>query len=567
MLPFLMLATDPGRFLHSPLGVQLVTYFPQLDTDALIITAGLFAVAMMMLANAASLLAEVMRARYAHGLGHWLQLRLVRHVLSQPYAYHLRRNSSVLTKTIVNDVDRFTHRIVFPLYDVFCCVSTSFFLLVALFVLEPWAAPLAIFALGSYYGLVFRVLRRRRQEVSQRMNAAMQGQFFVLGQLFSSLKMILTRHCEAFFAKRFEQSSSAYASAATRIPVYSSGPKYLLEPVAFGALMVWIIVEIAAGNDVMRVLPAAGMVAMACYRLLPSLQLLYGRLVVLTSMRHAVDEIVAELRSAARAAPPATSQPTSERSLSWQRTLELVDVTFAYPNATTSALRQLNLQICKGEFAGLVGATGSGKSTAADILLGLLEADEGQVRLDGRPLGRDDMPAWRERIGYVPQKVVLLDTTIEENIAFGLPREAIDPERVREAARVAQMLEFIEGHLPHGFQTPAGECGAFLSGGQQQRIGLARALYFEPELLVLDEATSALDNDTVARVIEAIRSNLDGVTILAIAHRLNTVRGCDTIFYMHGGVIECQGRFDELTARCPGFRRLAQLGEATQEAA
>jgi ABC-type multidrug transport system fused ATPase/permease subunit len=273
--------------------------------------------------------------------------------------------------------------------------------------------------------------------------------------------------------------------------------------------------------------------ALAGYRLLPSLQLLYAQLTQISSMRHTVDEVYDEfvVAEANRSILPAIiadrfAQATPFR---WRKAIALRQVSFSYPGISRAALNGLSLTIPKNTCLGVIGPTGSGKSTFVDLLLGLYQPTAGEILIDGRLLTPTLVPSWQASIGYVPQDIFLTDDTIARNVAFGLPDNEINPARLREACAMAQLLDFIEAELPDGFDTNVGERGIRLSGGQRQRIGLARALYCRPSLLILDEATSALDVATESKLLEALRTLSGKLTMVVAAHRLSAVAKCDQL--------------------------------------
>jgi ABC-type multidrug transport system fused ATPase/permease subunit len=273
--------------------------------------------------------------------------------------------------------------------------------------------------------------------------------------------------------------------------------------------------------------------ALAGYRLLPSLQLLYAQLTQISSMRHAVDEVYDEFVAAEtdKSVPPAISYEVlaPAQPLPWNDTITLREITFRYPGAAGTALEGLSLIIAKNSSLGVIGPTGSGKSTLIDLLLGLYQPTAGEILIDGRLLTPALVPSWQSSIGYVPQDIFLIDDTIARNIAFGCQDNEIDRTLLREACVTAQLLDFIEAELPRGFDTNVGERGIRLSGGQRQRIGLARALYHRPSLLILDEATSALDMATEAKLLQALRSLTGKLTMVVAAHRVSAVANCDQL--------------------------------------
>jgi ATP-binding cassette subfamily C protein len=318
-----------------------------------------------------------------------------------------------------------------------------------------------------------------------------------------------------------------------RTPVFANSARYVVEPLAFGGLVVAVLVLAARGRDFSDILPNLGVMALAGYRLLPSLQLLYAQLTQVSSMRHAVDEVYAEFVAAEidRSVPRAigTEPVTPARPFPWDTAITLCDVSYRYPGVSRSAVKGLSLIIPKNSSLGVIGPTGSGKSTLVDLLLGLYLPTAGDILIDGQLLTAARVPSWQASIGYVPQDIFLIDDTIARNVAFGLPDEKIDFARLREACAMAQILDFIEAELPDGFQTKVGERGIRLSGGQRQRIGLARALYHRPSLLILDEATSALDVVTEAKLLKALRSLAGKLTMVVAAHRLSAVENCDQL--------------------------------------
>ena len=259
------------------------------------------------------------------------------------------------------------------------------------------------------------------------------------------------------------------------------------------------------------------------------MQLLFGQLVLVSSNNYTLSQLEAEIFDIESDRFSIAASRSSEQSLTFEREICLQDITFQYAAAAAPTLEHFGLTIAKNESIGIVGPSGSGKSTLVDLILGLHTSQSGIILVDGIPLGHGNMTAWRRMIGYVPQDIYLLDETIAANIAFGVDPQEIHLDALRKAALGAQILDFIENELPHGFDTTVGERGVRLSGGQRQRIGLARALYHRPQILILDEATSALDHQTELAVMETIHQLQSTLTMITIAHRLSTLERCDRI--------------------------------------
>jgi ATP-binding cassette, subfamily B, bacterial PglK len=405
-------------------------------------------------------------------------------------------------------------------------------LLATLFLVQPVIALSAAIGLGGFYLITFRLLTRKRREIDENLRTHATGFYLEAHQMLGGIKPVKVHRAEEHFLGRFAGHSAILAKMGARVSILNSA-RYLVEPLAFAGLVVAVLLLAARGRDFSDILPNLGVMALAGYRLLPSLQLLYSQLTQVSSMRHAVDEVYDEFVEAETdgSVSPAISSDTLARAtpFRWNDSIILREISFRYPGASRSVLEALSLTIPKNTSLGVIGPTGSGKSTLVDLLLGLYQPTAGEILIDAEPLTPALVPAWQASIGYVPQDIFLIDDTIARNIAFGLPDTEIDPARLREACDMAQLLDFIEIELPDRFDSIVGERGIRLSGGQRQRIGLARALYHRPSLLILDEATSALDVATEAKLLEALRSLAGKLTMVVAAHRLSTIAGCDKV--------------------------------------
>jgi len=332
----------------------------------------------------------------------------------------------------------------------------------------------------------------------------------------------------------------------------------ILGMVQLGVVLVALLVldeaALAGGAFLTASLPELGLVLLGAQRLMPEIQKLYQSASTMRFGLAAVESVHADMmlgedRPDLRAGRKAAPIPLAE-------SLALRGVSFRYPSGEGPALADITLEIARGQKIGIVGTTGAGKSTLADVVLGLLRPDSGQVEIDGRALADEDIPGWQKVIGYVPQHIFLADTTIAQNIALGEMPDRIDWARIEEAARIAQLHDFVVSQLPQGYDTRVGERGVRLSGGQRQRIGIARALYKRSELIVFDEATSALDTLTEEALVDAIEALPQDRTMLVIAHRLSTVRSCDRIVVMERGRILAAGSWEDNLRDCPAFSNL-----------
>jgi ATP-binding cassette subfamily C protein len=428
----------------------------------------------------------------------------------------------------MNDVGGYSGGVLLPLLDSIARALTAALLLATLFLVQPVIAFATALGLGAFYMVVFRLLARKRQEVSEGLRMAFGGSYRDAQQMLGGIKPIKVHRAEEHFLSRFAGHSAVVARMTARVPIVANSTRYLVEPLAFGGLVLAVVVLAVRGRDFSDILPNLGVMAVAGYRLIPSLQLLYGQITALTSMRYSLDEVFEEFVAAEREGTGDVEISFGKaRPIEWRDALTLDDVSFIYPGNNRPVLDRFSVTIKKNSSIGFIGPTGSGKSTLIDLLLGLHRPTKGQVLIDRQPLTPELIRSWQATIGYVPQEIFLIDDTIARNIAIGVPDNEVDHTRLREVCAMAQILDFIETELPDGFQTTPGERGVRLSGGERQRLGLARALYHRPSLLLLDEATSALDTATEAKLIEALWNLSGTLTIVIVAHRLSTVTGCD----------------------------------------
>jgi len=357
---------------------------------------------------------------------------------------------------------------------------------------------------------------------------------------------------EKVYVQRFASPAQTYAQHQASAQVISQLPRFALEAIAFGGMLLVVLYLMARSGGFAEALPVVALYALAGYRLMPALQQVYG---AITQLRFVGPALEALHRDISDFQPFYEYENGNLQPLT--QSIAIKNIFYRYPNAARLALKDVSLNIKARTTVGLVGATGSGKTTTVDLILGLLEPNAGTLEVDGKIIDKSNRRAWQRCLGYVPQQIYLSDDTVAANIAFGVAPEAIDQIAVERAAKIANLHEFVSNEMPDGYKTSVGERGVRLSGGQRQRIGIARALYHNPQVLILDEATSALDNLTEQAVMEAVHNLGHNVTIILIAHRLSTVKECDTIFFLDKGEIHGHGTFEELTLSNERFRAMA----------
>jgi ATP-binding cassette, subfamily B, bacterial PglK len=508
-----------------------LTFLPPLDSNHLLVVAGSFSILMLFIASIGSIASEVIRIRYAYGFCHWLRKRLYESYAERPYGFFLLRNTADLNQKLW-DIMTFVQNVLLPLGEIVSRLVMVVLLVGTVFLVQPWVAIGAILILGGFYLIIFLWLRPRTRLIASDLQIHNTGFLKNTLQFLQGIKTVLLHGRSRYFMDKALYHSTEIGRAQSMIPIYSNGPRYMIEPIAFGGLVAIVIVLAIQGRPFSDILPNLSVMALAAYRLLPTLQLLYSQLVTVASNNYTLSQLEEEILQLEQESEVTSSDHITGAHLTFEKEIKLDHLTFYYPNPDAPIISDFSLTIKKNESLGIAGQSGSGKSTLVDLILGLHTAQKGWIFVDGQRLDSKNIINWRKMIGYVPQDIYLLDETIAENIAFGIPLEQINEKALKAAAEGAQILDFIEKEMPHGFQTMVGERGVRLSGGQRQRIGLARALYHKPQILILDEATSALDHATEAAVMETIHRLQGSLTIITIAHRLSTLDRCDRVIHL-----------------------------------
>jgi ATP-binding cassette subfamily B protein len=552
VLPFLGVLTAPERVVKIPLVHRAMLLFGVTTTSQLVL---LLAVAFGAAAVAAGALRLVLlwistRATLATGAD--FSSEAYRRTLYQPYQVHVMRNSSDVISGIIAKVSG-TIEILGLVLTVLNSGILLIFITGTLLFINPAVASSAILGFGGCYLAITRITRRRLRDSSHRISREQSAVLKALQEGIGGIRDVLLDGTQPVYDGIFRKADRSLRRAMATILFISNSPKFIMEALGMVliACLAFAITRTAGG--VASALPLLGAIAFGAQRLLPVLQQAYGAWATIAgsqaSLAGALDLLEQPVDDAALSAslPP----------LPFHVAVRFDALRFRYTDTGPWVLDDVNLSIAKGSRVGFVGTTGSGKSTALDLLMGLLAPTEGQLLVDGEPVSGARVRAWQRVLAHVPQHVFLADTSIAENIALGIPPADIDLDRVREAARQAQIATFIEGR-PEGYAALVGERGIRLSGGQRQRIGIARALYKRASVLIFDEATSALDNATEQLVMSAIDALNRELTIVLVAHRLSTVRRCDLIIELEGGKVIAQGTYDELLETSSSFRNLAR---------
>ncbi|TLM66211.1 MAG: ATP-binding cassette domain-containing protein [Deltaproteobacteria bacterium] len=496
--------------------------------------------------------------RFAAMRAHSFSYRLLEGYLHKPYSFFLGRNTADLNKTIFSEVGEIINGALIPALKVISGGFVATLIILLLFVVDPVLTMIVGLVLGGAFTGVYVVSRNFLRRLGEEQVLVNKQRFILASEALDGIKELRLMGREQNYLKRFAKASKRYAVCQASSKAVGDIPHYAIQAIAFGGILVMILFLMSRYGSLQGALPVIALYVFAGYRMMPALQELFKNVTQLRYYVAMLNSLHADLSSMQVPDKAAAAAIEAEGAAPLGGELRLEHVSFAYPGAESEAIRDLSLVIGRGNSVAFVGATGAGKSTVVDLILGLLEPTAGRITVAGQPLSGGNLRGWQKNVGYVPQTIYLADTSVAENIAFGLFPEEIDMQAVERAARVANIHDFIVESLPEGYATSVGERGIRLSGGQRQRIGIARALYHNPEVVVFDEATSALDNATEASVMEAIDSLKGEKTLLLIAHRLTTVQRCDRIFLLEQGRLCAAGSYDELLADSEAFNRMVK---------
>jgi ABC-type bacteriocin/lantibiotic exporter with double-glycine peptidase domain len=557
VMPFLSVLADPEKIRTVPIFNWAYTA-GGFDSDfAFLVALGLGSFAIIVISNLTQILRTWALARFAVMRVYSLSHRLLAAYLRQPYEYFLDHHSGEMCTQILSESEHFVNQFLRPAADVIAATLTVLAIIVVLLWVDPAVAIVAFTVLGSLYGGIFVISRKLIKRSGQLRAASNRERFRFANEALGGVKDIKLLGREAAYVDRYRAPAMRMARAIVTVQVLSQVPQYVMQAVGFGGIILLCLFlmnpsDLASGAALGGILPLLGVFAFAGQRLLPELSRLYQGLTQLNAGSAVIDLVHRDLTG--KKGPDL--QHNLPAPLGLKDELRLEHVSYNYPSADQAGLHDVSFSIKAGEKIGVVGMSGAGKTTLADIVLGLLRPREGHLIADGLEITDERLRAWQQTVGYVPQEIFLTDASVAENIALGLTPNEIDPNRLRNAAQIAQIDNFVREEMPQGYNTFVGERGVRLSGGQRQRIGIARALYHDADLIVFDEATSALDNLTEREVMVAIEALPGDKTIIMIAHRLSTIKMCDQIIVLDNGQLACVGDWDSLMYESAAFRKI-----------
>jgi ABC-type multidrug transport system fused ATPase/permease subunit len=548
--PFISLATRPQQIEQNQWLSWLYQQSNLNSQDRFLFLLGLIVIIVFYIKSFLSFNAQ--KSVFEFGYSHQGELasRLMQAYLAAPYTFHLGRNSAVLIQNILNETDRFSSGVMMPILTSISNGVVILALVLLLINTDPLAVVI-ILGIMTVALLLFNLLKDRLIVWGKEASESRTEMIRTINHGLGSFKETRTIGCESYFEKQMQEQTKRYSVSTSLALSFGNLPRFTIEAVLISFLIGFTFLSITANRqNAVNITSVLGIFALASIRLLPAVGNLVSAIGGIRYHAYSIERLyfdLKELENLQLESKLAVSAAVPESAiLAFNDTIALESVSYCYPNAPNQSLKRISIDIQKGQSIGLIGKSGAGKTTLVDVILGLLEPQQGDIKVDGVSI-YSNLRSWQNLIGYVPQSIFLMDDTLAKNIAFGIPNELIDRQKLHQAVEAAQLSELVE-RLSDGLNTVVGERGVLLSGGQRQRVGIARALYHQREILVFDEATAALDNETESLVTEAIKSLSRLKTTIVIAHRLSTIEHCDRIYMLEKGRVVRSGSFQEVVA-------------------
>lgn len=553
VIPFLGALTAPDKVFNQPIIFDIAQTFGIQSVDQLLLPITVLFISAILLANFTRVLLLWIITKLSFMAGADLSFEVYSRTLHQPYIVHLERNSSEVITGILNKVGGVVFNILMPSLTFISSLILLIMVITTLMIIDPVITSIAVIGFGSAYILITILTRKKIANNSVHIAYETTMLHKALQEGLGGIREVLLDGTQKLYCDIYRKADLSLKKAQGSNIFISSSPKFGMEAIGVSLIAIIAYTFSQQQGGVTAIIPALGAIALGAQRLLPALQNCYASWSTIAGARALLFDALVLLE-----------QPISKDAsnilaarMDFKESIRLDSVSFRYNKNTPWVLYNLNLEIKKGEIIGFVGETGSGKSTSLDLIMRLLEPTIGEVIIDGKPLTDVEQHKWRKNIAHVPQSIFLIDSSMAENIAFGVPKELIDIKLVQHAAKQAQIAEFIESQ-PSGYELQVGERGVRLSGGQRQRIGIARALYKKANVLIFDEATSALDDTTEKAVMDVIERLDRSITVLFIAHRLTTLRNCDRIIELKDGSVLNDDSYERMLEISPSFRNLRE---------
>ena len=555
IVPFMTIVGDPSVLEKDNLFSILFLKSNIDDPYEFIFYLGFICLATLAIATLISMFITWRLTMFANKIGIDIGDRLYTYYLNQEWLFHTIGNSSSLTKKIANETTRITSEILVPLMLMNARIVLTFFIVLLMFLHDPLILILFLLVFTLSYIILFKFVRKQLVINGKNISNMFLERFKLMSEGFGGIKEVLLLGRSNYFKERFIKAGNKLSYSLGINRTIALAPRYFMELLGFATMigLVLYLIKNSQGN-LGLILPILSAYALAGMKLLPALQQIYHSIAQVKGNLSAYETIREDLKNI-NTADTGQKVETNQQLWSKHNEINLKNITFNYPDKTIPALENVSLTIKPNSTVGFVGTTGSGKSTLIDVILGLIKPQQGEVTIDGTPLIKKNLRMWQNKIGFVPQSIFLTEGTIAENITFGIPQDLIDYVQIKKILKLAHLEEWVS-QLEKGVYTKVGERGVQLSGGQKQRIGIARALYYEADVLVFDEATSALDGITEKTIMDAINKFTGQKTLIIIAHRMKTIEKCNQIFMMENGRIVDRGTYQQLLEKNEQFKKM-----------
>jgi len=555
IIPFMSLVGDMSQLQQDTIIAQVYQASGIISELQFVFLLGVGALFVLFISAIFSIFTSWKLSMFATKVGTEISDRLYIYYLKQDWLFHASGSSAQLTKKIAIESQRVTNGIIMPLMRMNARIALTLFMSFTIFIYDPKVATIGFSFFAIAYLVFFKAVRLRLKHNGETISEVNEQRFRLMNEGFGGIKEVLLLGRDHDLIKRFNQAGRSLACSQGTNHALAQVPRYFMEFIAFGSMIALVLYLIVShDSNLSIILPIISVYALVTFKLLPAFQQIYANIATIKGNNAAFESIQQDLINSTKAKLETLKSEKNHIHLKQQ--ISLKDVTFTYPGKAEPALNQLNISILANSVIGIVGPSGSGKSTLIDIILGLIEPHHGQLKIDGTTINDHNRRPWQNSIGFVAQSIFLSEGTIAENVAFGIEKDQIDPEKAQQALKIAHLTELLQS-LEQGIHTRIGERGVQLSGGQRQRIGIARALYHEAEVLIFDEATSSLDGISEKIIMEAIHDFGGQKTIIMIAHRLKTVQKCDQIFFIDRGQVADQGTYQELIETNKQFQEMA----------
>ena len=546
ILPFIAVLSNPEIIVSNVFLKTVYEFFAFNTKTQFLIFLGVGSLFLLIFSLIFRTLTTYFQVRFALMKEYSIGKNLFQLYLNQPFSWFLNKNSANLNKLILSEVTAVVHGGILAFVNALSQIIVIFMMLIMLTFVNPSATVILSLGLGSAYLIIFMFTKTYLGKIGRRKVDANEVRFSTVAEGFGAIKEIKAYSIESYFIEKFSFAARSYASNLSIAHAISQLPRYILEALAFGSLMLILLYNVAFGGDLVSLLPHITIFALAAYRLMPALNQVYSALSQIKFHASAISDVYNETKTNSMTdlrKPKAVAKSIPSGII-------LDNVSYAYPDSDRLTLENINLEIEAGSKFAIIGKTGCGKSTLVHLILGLVEPSTGTIKINKDKLSGSSFLNFKQLIGYVPQDIFIIDNTISANIALGVDPKHVDLEQIERASKLANLHEYVVNNAVNGYQTVVGDRGIRLSGGERQRIGIARALYRQPKILILDEATSSLDTLTENTVMEAVDNlSTTDITVIIVAHRLSTIKSCQNIVLLDGGKIVDQGTFDHLASR------------------